>query len=123
MGGFFMVIISCVLIYNSIVDKKIIAENRIVSARILETPPDCNNLGRRGRGGYYKLELNGQIFIKNGNRLVCEKLYGKDKINVYTNFKMDKILFLDEYEKSKDILYGTILMFIGIVIIIKSWKK
>ncbi|MEO9512732.1 MAG: hypothetical protein ABJN84_17415 [Flavobacteriaceae bacterium] len=120
-GGLFMVLISLVVINNGIVGKKITKENRIVSAKVLETPLDCDNLGRRG--GYYKLEYNGRVFVKSGNRLVCEKVYGKDKIDVLTNSEMDKIIFLDEYENSNDFIYGTILMLIGIAITFKGLKK
>ena len=120
-GGLFIVLISLVVINNGIVRKRMTEENRIVSAKVLETPLDCDDLGRGG--GYYKLEFNGQVFVKNGNRLVCETVYGKEKIDVLSNSEMDKIIFLNEYENSKDFLYGTLLMLFGIVITYKGWKK
>ena len=116
-----MVMISLIVINNGIVRKRMTEENRIVSAKVLETPLDCENFGRRG--GYYKLEYKGRIFVKSGNRLICEQVFGKEKVDVLTNLEMDKIIFLNEYENSNDFLYGTLLMLIGITISFKGWKK
>ncbi|MDF0708279.1 hypothetical protein [Flagellimonas okinawensis] len=113
-GGIFMVLVSLLVIRNGVIKKKITEENRIVSAKVLETPLNCDNLGRRG--GYYKLEFNGKVFVKNGNRLICEQVFGKESVDVLTNLKKDKIVFLNEYENSNDILYGTLLVLIGLVI-------
>lgn len=113
-GGLFMVLVSLVVIRNGLITKKMTEENRIVSAKVLETPLDCDNLGRRG--GYYKLEFNGKIFVKNGNRLICEQVFGKESVDVLTNLKKDKIVFKNEFENSNDILHGTLLVLMGLVI-------
>ncbi|WP_375324926.1 hypothetical protein [Flagellimonas sp. GZD32] len=120
-GGLFIILISFIVINNGIVRRKITKENRIVSAKVLEVPLECNNLGRRG--GYYKLELNGQIFVKNGNRFICEQVIGKDKVDVLTNSKKDKIIFINEYQNSNDFLYGTILMLFGLGIALQGKIK
>ena len=109
------------MISNGITRKRMTEGNRIVSAKVLETPFDCDNLGRKG--GYYKLEYNGKVFVKKGNRLICEKIHGKKSIDVLTNPKMNKIIFMNEYEESTDFLYGTLLMLFGILITYKGWKK
>tara|TARA_R110000744_G_scaffold378872_1_gene495718 strand:- start:4367 stop:4777 length:411 start_codon:yes stop_codon:yes gene_type:complete len=120
-GGLFMLIISVIILNNGMVKKRITEENNVVSAKVLETPMDCDNLGRRG--GYYKLQYNGQVFVKKGNRLICETIYGKKEVNVLTNAQMDKLIFLNEYEESNDFLYGILLGFFGLVITYKGWKK
>ncbi|MBO0320668.1 hypothetical protein J0X14_00045 [Muricauda sp. CAU 1633] len=113
-GGLFMVLVSLLVIRNGVIKKKITEENRIVSAKVLETPLDCDDLGRRG--GYYKLEFNGMVFVKNGNRLICEQVFGKESVDVLTNLKRNKIVFINEYKNSNDILYGTLLVLMGLVI-------
>lgn len=120
-GGFFICLISLIVLNNGVVRKVITEENRVVSAKVLETPLDCDNLGRRG--GYCKLEMNGQIFVKSGNRLLCEQVFGKEKVDVLTNSEMDKIVFLNEYENSNDFLSGTLLMLFGIAIAYKGLKN
>jgi len=120
-GGFFIFLISLIVLNNGVVRKVITEENRVVSAKVLETPLDCDNLRRRG--GYYKLEMNGQIFVKSGNRLLCEQVFGKEKVDILTNSEMDKIVFLNEYENSNDFLSGTLLMLFGIAIAYKGWKN
>ncbi len=96
-------------------------ENLIVSALVIETPPDCENLGRRG--GTYRLEFNGQVFVKRGNRLMCELVIGKEKVDVLTNKERDNIIFQNEYENSNDFLYGTLLILFGMFIAFMGWKK
>lgn len=120
-GGLSMVIIAIVIIHNGITKKKIIKENRIVTAKVLESPADCDYLGRRG--GFYKLKYNGQIFVKKGNRIICESIIGKNEVHMLTNEKMDKLVFLNEYEESNDFLSGTLLGVFGIVIAYKGWKN
>ena len=74
-GGLFMVFVSLIIVNNGIVRKRMTEENLIVSALVIETPSDCENLGRRG--GIYRLEFNGQVFVKRWNRLMCELVIGK----------------------------------------------
>ncbi|MDF4222757.1 hypothetical protein PXC01_14230 [Maribacter sp. M208] len=120
-GGFFMLIIAIIILNNGVVKKRITEQNKIVTAKVLETPKDCDNLGQRG--GYYKLTYNGQVFLKKGNRLICETIIGKSDIEVLTNDNKDKIVFLNEYEESNDFWSGILLGIIGIVIAYKGWKK
>ena len=116
-----MLVITVVVLNNGIVKKRITEEKRVVSAKVLETPIDCDNLGRRG--GFYKLQYNGQLFVKSGNRLICETIIGKNEVDVLTNEQMDKIMFLNEYEESNDFISGILLGIFGIVILYKGWKK
>ncbi|MEO9480080.1 MAG: hypothetical protein ABJO28_14360 [Maribacter dokdonensis] len=120
-GGLFMLIIAVIVLNNGVVKKRITEQNKIITAKVLETPKDCDNLGRRG--GYYKLTYNGQVFVKKGNRLICETIIGKSDLEVLTNEKEDKIVFLNEYEESNDFWSGILLGIIGIVIAYKGWKK
>lgn len=113
-----MVLIALIIVKNGFDRKKITEANIIVSAKVLESPSDCDNLGRRG--GFYKIEYNGKIFVKRGNRLVCEKIYNRKNIDVLTNRERDKIVLFDEYENSGDFLYGTLLAIIGLFIIYKG---
>lgn len=116
-----MLVIAVVVLNNGLVKKEITEENRVVSAQIIETPKDCDDLGRRG--GFYKLQYNGMVFVKRGNRLICETVIGKNKLEVLTNAEMDKLVFLNEYEESNDLLYGILLGLFGTVIVYKGWKK
>ena len=116
-----MLAITVIVFNNGMVKKKITEENRVVSAKVIETPMECDNIGRRG--GYYKLQYNGQVFVKKGNRLICESIYGKQEVNVLTNAQMDKLIFLNEYEESNDFLYGILLGLFGLAITYKGWKK
>jgi len=50
-------------------------------------------------------------------------MIGKSNVDVLTNEKEDKIVFLNEYEESNDFWNGIILGIIGIVIAYKGWKK
>ena len=93
-------------------------ENIIVSAQVIETPSDYNNLGRRG--GTYRLVFNGQVFAKRGNRLMCQLVIGKEKVDVLTHKERDKIIFPNEYVNSNDFLYETLLILFGIVIAFKG---
>ena len=116
-----MSIIAIIILTNGVVKKRITEQNKIVTAKVLETPKDCDNLGRSG--GYYKLTYNGQVFVKKGNRLICEAIIGKSDVDVLTNENNDKIVFLNEYEESNDFWSGILLGIIGIVITYKGWKK
>tara|TARA_R110000744_G_C19321296_1_gene557669 strand:- start:1168 stop:1518 length:351 start_codon:yes stop_codon:yes gene_type:complete len=116
-----MLIVAVVVIDNGLTKKKITEENRIVSAKVLESPTDCHDIGRRG--GFYKLQFNGQVFVKRGNRIICESIVGKNEVDVLTNERMDKVVFLNEFEESNDFLSGILLGLFGIVIIYKGWKK
>ncbi|MDT0622959.1 hypothetical protein [Croceitalea vernalis] len=120
-GGLFMLIIAVVVLNNGVLKMRITEQNKIVTAKVLETPKDCDNLGRRG--GYYKLTYNGQVFVKKGNQLICETIIGKSDVDVLTNENEDKIVFLNEYEESNDFWSGILLGIIGIVIAYKGWKK
>ena len=111
-----MLVVALIILNNGIVKKRITEDNNVVSAKVLETPVDCDNLGRRG--GYYKLQYN-----KKGNRLICETIYGKNELNVLTNAQMDKLIFLNEYEESNDFLYGILLGLFALVITYEGWKK
>lgn len=96
-------------------------ENLVVTARVLETPVNCNEIRRRG--GFYKLQYNGQVFVKRGNRIICESVVGKNEVAMLTNSEMNKLVFLNEYEESNDFLSGILLGLFGIVIVYKGWKN
>ncbi|GGZ94223.1 hypothetical protein [Algibacter mikhailovii] len=119
-GGFFMIAISLIIIWKGIEKKRITEENRIVVATVLETPTDCDNLGRRG--GYYKLQFNDRIFVKSGNRIICESIVGKNEVDVLTNEEMDEIVLVNEYEEY-NLWSGFALVFIGSIISFKGWRS
>ena len=116
-----MLVIAVVVLNNGLVKKKITEDHRVVSAKVIETPMDCDNIGRSG--GFYKLEYNGQVFVKRGNRIICEMVIGKKEVYVLTNVEMDKLVFLNEYEESNDLLYGILLGLFGAIIVYKGWKN
>ncbi|MFH4968743.1 hypothetical protein V8G61_11125 [Gaetbulibacter sp. M240] len=120
-GGLFMLLISLIIINNGFKKKQITKENKIVTVKVIESPTDCDNLGRRR--DYCKLKFNGQIFVKNVNRIFCELVVGKKEIKMLTNEKKDELVFPNEYENSKDFLYGILLVLFAIVISYKGWKN
>jgi len=119
-GGLFMVTISLLLIWKEVEKKQITDGNRIVTATVIKTPADCNDLG--SRGGYYTLKFNDIIFVKRGDKNICESIVGKKEVKVLTNEKMDEIVWIDEYEEI-DIWSGFLLVFIGSVISFKGYRS
>ncbi len=117
----FILTIAIVVLNNGISKKIITQENRVVTAQVLEVPNNCDALGRRG--GFCKLKFNGQVFIKKINRIFCESVIGKSEVEMLTNKQGTKLIFLNEYEKTYDILSGTLLGLFGIVIVYKGWKN
>jgi hypothetical protein len=120
-GGLFMLLISGVIINNGFLKQQITKENIIVTAKVIESPKNCDDLGRRG--GYCKIEFSGKIFIKNLDEVFCGLVANKKEVKMLTNAKMDELLFLNEYENSNDFVYGFLLGLFAIVIIYKGFKK
>jgi hypothetical protein len=120
-GGLFILLISGIIINNGFLKKQITKENVIVTAKVIESPKDCDDLGRRG--GYCKLEFNGKTFVKNVNRIFCKSVADKKEVKMLTNGKMDELIFPNEYENSNDFVYGLLLGLFAIVIIYKGFKK
>ena len=116
-----MLLISGIIINNGILKQQITKKNTIVTAKIIESPKNCNDLGRRGE--YCKLEFNGKIFVKNVDRIFCELVADKKEVKMLTNGKMNELLFLNEYENSNDFVNGFLLGLFSIVIIYKGFKK
>ena len=119
-GGFFMIAISLIIIWKGIEKKQITEENRIVVATVVEAPTDCNDLGRRG--GYYKLQFNDKVFVKSGNRIICESIVGKKEVDVLTNEEMDEIVLINEYEEY-NLWSGFVLVLVGSFISFKGWRS
>ncbi|UKM66598.1 hypothetical protein GSB9_03188 [Flavobacteriaceae bacterium GSB9] len=120
-GGLIILLVTLINLNHEFTIKRITEENKIVVAQVIDSPKDCDNLGRRGE--YCKLEFNGQIFVKNLNRIFCELVVDKKEIKMLTNEKMDELIFLNEYENSNDFVYGILLGLFSIVIIYKGLKK
>ena len=116
-----MLLITGIIINNGFLKKQITKENIVVTAKVIDSPKACDDLGRRG--GYCKLEFNGKIFVKNVDRIFCELVADKKEVKMLTNGKMDELIFLNEYENSNDFVYGFLLGLFAIVIIYKGFKK
>ena len=96
-------------------------EGRRVTVKIIESPPDCDRIGRRG--GYCKLKYNNMVFIKKTGRKFCNLVEGKKEVIMLTNVEKDKLIFLNEYEKENNWISGIGLCLFGIVITYKGWKQ
>ena len=99
----------------------ITTEGRKVMVDIIESPPDCERIGRRG--GFAKLKFNGKVFNKKTGHKFCSLVEGKKKITMLTNAEKSKIIFLNEYEKEHNWIAGIGLCLFGIVIAYKGWKQ
>lgn len=118
-GGLFMLMISGVVIDNGITKEQITKENKIVTVEVIESPNTCKDYGRRAE--YWKLKYNETIFIKRVEKKFCQSIINKKELKMLTNKKKNKLLFLNEYQDSNDILFGCILSCIALIIIFKGY--
>ncbi|MEN3323580.1 hypothetical protein VP395_07565 [Mariniflexile soesokkakense] len=114
-GGFFMILISCIVLRNGYLDEKITEKNNYVKVRVV----DCYEYGKRNY--FLKFEYDEKTYVKRTKALYCEKVSGKNEIEILINDNKDGFILLDEYEN--DFTFGIILFSISLVIIYKGVKK
>lgn len=116
-----MLIIAIVICTNAWDKKQITAENRIVSVKVIESPLNCQDIGKRY--GTFKFQFNGKLFEKRVTQQVCKTLFGKKMVNMFTNRQKTKLLFFKEYEESNEFFSGILLGVFGVFIAYKGWKS
>ncbi|MBM1106964.1 hypothetical protein JQC67_12505 [Aurantibacter crassamenti] len=120
-GGLFILLFGLLAMNKAKTQMDITTEGRKVMVEVIESPPDCERIGRRG--GFAKLKFNGKVFNKKTGHKFCSLVEGKKKITMLTNAEKSKIIFLNEYEKENNWIAGIGLCLFGIVIAYKGWKQ
>ena len=109
-----MIIISIIGLRNGYLDKQVTERNKSVKVEVI----DCSETGN---GHYFlKFKFKGKEHVKRTKYLYCDRISGKNQIEMLTNESNDRFIFSDEYETDDDYFFSSILTIIGIFIIYKG---
>ena len=112
-----MILIGFIILTNGYLESKMVERNKTVTVKIIDCYENKSNYF------FLKFEYNNKVFTKRTKSSYCEKYSNQDNVKMLTNESNDKFIFLDENIKNNNYFYGSILSFIGIIIILKNIKN
>ncbi len=116
LGGILMIIVSLIGVRNGFIEQKITKENRIANVRVLELSESRSNY-------YLKLQYGNKAFVERIDATNFRRIKGKEEIQMLTNKEHSKFIFPDAFKQNNNFLYGSLLGFIGLIIIFKGTKQ
>lgn len=116
LGGVVIIIVSLIGLRNGYIEKEITEENRIVKVKVLELSESRSNY-------YLKLQYDNKAFVERIDATNFRRIKGKEEIQMLTNKEYSKFIFPDAFKQNNNFLYGSLLGFVGLIIIYKGTKQ
>ncbi len=119
--GIFLIIISCIIFYNSKFEKNVFDNVKIVDVQVIEAPKSCKNVWKRAS---CKVKYNGKIHVITVGNKYCKNVSGKRQIKMKTNFDGSKLIFLNQKTTDFNNSFGGgfICLFFGVFLMFKAYK-